>query len=168
MNMNINIDKSDNNPLFEAYEERNYDKFCELIDGGENINCINPCGELLISEVVSNFSGKKNNRRFFDKLIESNVLFLKSDNDFDILTASISFQNDIYYMKKILEKGISVNTFGKVKDSINNIISYGPPIFEVFDKKDVKKIKLLFIILLVNAIINIPSFGFLINLTFSF
>ena len=128
--------------LMSAYLSRDFEKFCQLIDEGHNIHCIDTFGMPLINSVIENIDNIKNNKDFFNKLLSSGVLSKNHSNKFDPLTFSIIRQDDIYYMKKILESGANVNIIGKsIEDS--DIFSYGPPIFETLCKFDADKINLL-------------------------
>ena len=142
-------------PLFEAFEDGDYDRFCQLIKDGENINCVSVYGESLISNVVENkFEiDNKQNKKFFNKLMSLNVSLLHGKNECDLLSTAIRFQPDIYYMKKLLEKGIKINSLSYFKDEEeyegefendeDGVIVYGPSIYEAFLSLDSKKIDLL-------------------------
>ena len=135
------------NDLLYAYEQGDFKKFCQLIEDGSDINCILADGESLISNVVENLCEIKNNKKFFDKLMSLNVSFQHGKNECDLLSTAIRFQPDIYYMKKLLEKGIKINSLSQIKDDEiidhEGIIVYGPSIYEAISSFDTKKIDLL-------------------------
>ena len=131
------------NPLFQAYRNNMFDKFCCLIKNGENINCINQNGVSLISEVIINKEKFENNKKYFDKLLKEKVFLGKQKLGYDALNLSIKNKKDSYYIIKLIEYGASVNSFGARKRNNRPSLQYGPPIFELINLGDYEKIKLL-------------------------
>ena len=133
--------------LFLALLNGDFEKFCQLIEDGANINCISNKGEALISNIVENKFQLKNNKKFFNKLMSLNVSFQHGKNECDLLSTAIRFQPDIYYMEKLLEKGIKINYMSCCEDIYDldnkDMLTYGPSIYEAITSFDTKKIDLL-------------------------
>ena len=131
------------NPLFHAYRNEMYNQFCKLLNDGKNINCINKEGETLISEIIKNEGNITNNKKYFNKLLSCGVSLERHGVGYDVVNLSIIKQDDIYYMKKLLENGACVNSFGMHINYDRRHPYYGPPIFESFWREDLRKINLL-------------------------
>ena len=128
--------------LMLAYLASDFKKFCKLIDEGADINCPDVFGDPLIDAVIQNFDKIPDNKKFFDKLLSSGASLKGGHYGYDALTLSILRQDDIYYMKKILDAGANINIKGYAIDN-DHVVRYGPPIFESLIKFNSSKIKLL-------------------------
>ena len=139
---NIIGNSNESNLLFESYMENRFSDFCQLIEDGYNINCLNNLGESLICVIIENFYSVKDNKKFFDKLMSMNVSLEQINGGYDPLTTSIIKQDDLYYMEKILNKTSNFNRIG-IRNYLGTEEPYGPPIFEAVLTKNINKINLL-------------------------
>ena len=117
----INTEKD--NHLVEAYVWEDLSGFKNLIKEGYNVNCLNNDGCSLISAVIENRHSIKNNKKFFDELISSNVYLGKIGKEDSLLYIAMLCCDDIYYLEKILENGVDVND--KITDDLKTFF----PIF---------------------------------------
>ena len=142
--MPVSNNQNEINPLIESYEKGDFNLFCQHIENGENIDCIsNPSGESLICRVLRNNKNIKNYKEFFDKLISSGAIIKKNDKHYDALTLSIEYQNDPYYMEKLLKAGADIDFYGMYFFGDENYIEYDPPIFTTLRTTSIKKLELL-------------------------
>ena len=112
--MFVRIDNDNNNPLFLLYSKNNFNEFKKAIESGVNFNCINEEGTSLLQKIILNPSKISNeeNKKFFDELLNAGVHLGQIDNHSRPLDCAIEGQNDIYYMKKLLEAGSLINDYG--------------------------------------------------------
>ena len=150
INANANTNKKD--PLVQSYHDGDYEGFKKLINMGANVNCMISekskyypnC--LLISAVIANTPNHPNrkNKLFFDALMESDVHIGQCGFDDTILKNAIENNSDIYFMKKILEKGVDINSYGeRTTEQDWDINISDPAIFTAFNSESDEKIKLL-------------------------
>ena len=93
--MFVKINKNPNNILIASYRSGDLIKFCDLIDNGESVNCINEIGESLITEVIKNFDqhDDEKNMLFLKKLIEYDVFMENLSGKATILNTALQFSN---------------------------------------------------------------------------
>ena len=131
--MLIKLDKNLENKLYDSYENGEYNEFCCLIDGGCNPNYVDSNGYSLIGKIVKNENKLKNNIKFFNKLLESNILLEHPFETYSIFSLAIE-NPDIYYLSEILKNEIDINSYRE---------EYGSCLFECIEKGDINKAKLL-------------------------
>ena len=137
--MDIAIDQHANNQLIEAYKSRDIDKFCELIESGANVNCLNEDKKSLISIIITE-DYYNDSVKFFDKLIESNVYLGQIGIEKGLLSLSAEL-SDSYYLNKLLKtKNININSLGVYGTERKR---YGPVIYEMMRKGEKKNVDLI-------------------------
>ena len=147
--MLIKIDKSNNNPLFNAYRNDNFNEFKKLIEEGVNVNAINTVNgaETLINSIICNernFDNEKN-KLFFNKIMESDVHLGRIAENYPAIWVALIVQNDAYYMEKILESSINIDYSQERIDDCehyNNHV-HSPLIYHAIMHGDMRKIKLI-------------------------
>ena len=99
------------NPLIRSYLKNDIKKFRQLIDDGININSNDGFENSLISFVVSNIAeiSDEDNNKFFDILMENNVLIEQIDGAGNLLYWSLLYENK-YCFKKLIDSGIDINS----------------------------------------------------------
>ena len=130
--MLLKIDKSKTNPLISAYQEDNIKKFKQLIESGESVNCLDEDDLPLIYTIIENKNKFTDNKLFFDEILSQDVILDPYGKSKVFLNAALK-KKDIYYMEKLLQKGINPNGYKGMK----------PPILSAIKNKDFDKIKLL-------------------------
>ena len=142
--MLIRIEYGENCPLLESYLNSDIDEFRNLIASGENINFIENRTKLsLICKIICNHKNIKEelNKQFFDALLDSNVFIEKIEDNRSPLFCSFVENLDIYYMDKLLKKGVEFNC-ESVCDINNNYVDKSPPIFHLIKRCGLEKINL--------------------------
>ena len=156
--MFIRVDRNNhnNNSVFKSYHAGDIDLFCELIDSGHNINCLDKdCS--LISCIVANSGSHDDelNKKFFDKMIEADVHLGGIGDELPLLKVAIDYPKDTYYMSELLKKGIPLE-YIEEKTSLCDFrwkvrkTGYEQPIFHLLkeynkeeNQENLTKIKLL-------------------------
>ena len=114
--MFVRIDTINNNPLFNAYKRSDYAQFEKLIDSGQNINCLNELKFSLIHEIIKNPNNISfdNNKKFFDKLIESDVHLGQIGLEPMLINSTIGGnKNWQYFFQKLIDEKIQINHYGE-------------------------------------------------------
>ena len=129
--MNIKINKEKNNPLLDAYDNNDLDKFRSLIADGANVNCIDTMGNSLISAVVRN-PDTGDNREFFNILMENNTHLDPIGKSPNLLYIAV-FYKRIFFFDELLKRGINID-----KRNIKNILDVArePIIFEIMKTQE--------------------------------
>ena len=136
--MFVRIDKTLNNQLIYAYNDGDIKKFKKLIEEGSNVNCLFTITDSLIATVVKNLSGIENNKEFFIELLKNDVIIDPIYENCNGLLYLAICNEDIFYMEKLIEHGISTEEcdiqFGNFGNSA---------IFNVLEIDDESKLKLI-------------------------
>ena len=166
----MKINRQNNNPLIEAYQNADIKKFRELISNGENVNCLDEFKRSLISIVVTNCEKLKNNKDFFHALLDADVMLERIGVEKGLLTICIEEHSNTYYAKELLKNNINVNSMGKIpyigmientmdyteieqqENEYTNYESYGPPVFDALLQN---KMKFFDLMLEYNADVNV-------------
>ena len=141
--MFVKINYDPNNQLKQAYMSRDIERFQKLIDSGENPNCFVDGESSLIVSIISNraWNEEEENKKFFDIVMDSKNYIGSISKNVSDLRASILYQKDIHYMKKILEQNNVINGDEYFMHKRKN--NTAPPIFDALKSYDMEKVKLL-------------------------
>ena len=107
--MFIRVDRNEKNPLWSAYEKGDLEKFQQLIEKGTNINCILHSHSLIYTIVLNSKDKPKTSKKFFDLLLNANVHLGDIGWYSNVMEHAATKTSDIYYFKKLLEKGVDVD-----------------------------------------------------------
>ena len=166
--MFIRINRDKNNPLVMSYMKKDIKQFKKLINNGENVNCLYDGKYSLISAVIANYArfiNNNENKKFFNALMDAKVHLGKIGDEKMLLWMALEHQNDIYYMKRLLEsKNEKDYIYERTSDEIEMVNE--PHIFTAIRSEDINKINLL-----INKKINLhnskknnePVLNYLIN-----
>ena len=151
--MFIRINNSKKPPLVDLYHSGNIEEFRQIISQGENLNCLSTGGKSLIDEIIRNKDFNNDlNKLFFDAMIDAGVHLGCIGREQTPLRSSISYQRDIYYMKRILESGVDASCKDERINYYNDSYYFDSPLHDVMVVGDLEKIKLL---LEYNADVNV-------------
>ena len=153
----VKINTNPDNELLNSYLRGDFNLFSVLVDEGQNINCLDEENNSLISIIIRNPDRKKDNKKFFNKLISAGVSLKQIGWEDDLLTTCVKYQNDLYYAKKLLKNEINIDATGITRekydedeyydapgyshcDMFENFLTFrhGPPIFEALKSKKIE------------------------------
>ena len=84
-----------NKSLLNSYWNDDFNEFCRLIENGANIDYIDEHGISLIANITENRNNIKDNKLFFDKLIDMDVSLKTPPYGIDLLSISIMSKKDL-------------------------------------------------------------------------
>ena len=142
--MLIKFEYNTTSPLLEAYLKGDFDQFNNLVNSGENINFIKKDGNSLICIIIINGNkiDEKENKKFFDLLLESGVHLDKVENYVSPLICSMLKNDDIYYMQQLLKNNVEIN-YELFRNGYGDFHYKYPPIFSAVKCCPMDKIELL-------------------------
>ena len=146
------INHNQDNKLWQSYVDGDIDEFRNLIESGENVNCLVGqerhyfSGCSLISAVIENYLDveAEKNKQFFDILISNNVHLGTIGRGKSLITSAMSFgDNSIYFTEELLKIN-KTTSFGTERTSEKISSKDFPPIFLAVASGSIEQMDLLF------------------------
>ena len=119
MNKTKTANYSDFNELMDSYLNKDINKFCELIDRGININCLNNNGKSFVSCILAREDHEDMMDKFLQILLKNNISLKQIGIERSLLTIAIERHDNTSCLEKLLKSNINIDNFGMFKYQIN-------------------------------------------------
>ena len=144
MNKTKTANYSDFNELMDSYLNKDINKFCELIDRGININCLNNNGKSFVSCILAREDHEDMMDKFLQILLKNNISLKQIGIERSLLTIAIERHDNTSCLEKLLKSNINIDNFGMYRYLIGGKQwCDDPAIFHAIKKEDGRIIELL-------------------------